>query len=126
MTDHQIREAITHLKAIEELIPSSGGMITTVGHYGRRLSCVGDLAGLSRLSVAILKYALNARIPEGEDRAALAELDGILSSESPLNGLFIQMRTGLPPRKKEGTFEKFLGWFRVDGGGKGRRKRGHH
>ena len=93
-----------HLSPLEHLAPSTGGVAQIItGPEKGFVAIVGDRAGLIRLALAILRYALDARCEKGRFKAKAKALDGFFAAPSLTRDLFIQLdETPSDQRKRTG------------------------
>jgi hypothetical protein len=81
-----------HLQALEMITPKQGGTIKIFDGPDKGLAVIhGDRTALVRLSITILRYAIDARIPEGRLKAPAKALDGLFPSSSYSRDLLMQL-----------------------------------
>ena len=103
MTPQELKQLQESLRSIEAYAPLEGGRLT-VDHSpsGRRVLLVyGDRTGFVRLSLALLRYGLNAQFEEGCQKADGEEIRDLFGSPSDVIDVFMQIdeAPGKPRRR---------------------------
>jgi len=110
MSDEQRRILLAHIKAIGEVIPSSGGSVSP-DIFGSRFFCIGDEVGLCRLGLAILAYAASSHIPQGETQGTSLSIPSQFGPGSRIQKIMLQVLDPSQFGHRGGKPARWLTWW---------------
>jgi hypothetical protein len=90
-----------HVRALEQLSPNAGGNVRISQGPDKGLIVIdGDRIALIRLSVALLRYAIDARFKEGHSKVEAKSMEDFFIPPSKIRDLFMQIDETPPERQK--------------------------